>query len=89
MIDPENMMEKLAQLGLLGSTEDPDSQGHWRSNLGSGQVLVFGPHPSPPGWFWVVYEGAAALSSGDEPGADAMAEHVRREMEERGRIYHG
>jgi len=50
---------------------------------------VSGPHPSPPGWFWVVYEGAAALSFGDEPGADAMAEHVRRETEERGRIYHG
>jgi hypothetical protein len=90
MIDRENMMGKLAQLGLLGSTEDPDSQGHWRTNLGDGQVLVYGPHPSPPGWFWVVYDGdGGALSSGDEPGADAMAEHVRREMEERGRIYNG
>jgi hypothetical protein len=89
MIDPQNMMGKLAQLGLLGVTQDPDSQGHWRTDLGSGQTLVYGPNPSPPDWFWVIYDGAAALSSGDEPSADAMAEHVRREMEARGRLYHG
>jgi hypothetical protein len=76
MIDRENMMGKLALRGLLGTTEDPDSQGHWRTNLGSGQVLVYGPHPSPPGWFWVVYDGAAAISSGDEPDVAAMADHV-------------
>jgi hypothetical protein len=89
MIDPQNMMSRLAQFGLLGLTQDPDSQGHWRTDLGGGQVLVYGPHPDSPGWFWAVYDGAASVDSGDEPGPDAMAEHVRREMEERGRIYHG
>lgn len=83
MIDPENMMGKLAALGLLGATQDPDSQGHWRTDLGSGQALVYGPHPSPPGWFWVVYDVAgAALSCGDEPEAEAMAEHVRTALGE-------
>lgn len=89
MIDPENMMSKLAHHGLLGLTQDPDDQGHWRTDLGNGQTLVYGQNPSPPSWFWVIYDGAAAIDSGDEPGADAMAEHVSREMEARGRIYHG
>lgn len=89
MIDPHNMMSRLAHHGLLGATQDPDDQGHWRTNLGGGQVLVYGPHPDGPGWFWAVYEGAACTDSGDEADADAMAEYVRREMEKRGRIYHG
>lgn len=89
MIDHENMMAKLADRGLLGATQDPDDQGHWRTSLGDGQVLVYGPNPSPPSWFWIVYEGAASIDSGDEPSADDMAEHVRREMEARGQIWHG
>lgn len=89
MIDPQNMMSRLAQHGLLGLTQDPDDQGHWRTDLGNGQDLVYGPHPSGPGWFWAVYEGPDTVDAGDEPDADAMAEHVRREMEKRGRIYHG
>jgi hypothetical protein len=89
MIDPENMMSKLAKFGLLGLTQDPDGQGHWRTDLGNGQVLVYGPNPDPPSWFWVIYDGAASVASGDEPGADAMAEHVRREQEKRGRLLRG
>ena len=82
-----DLTHKLGEALCLGHTSGPDKLGVWRTDLGTGRVLVFWPSPDGVGWY--MDADGRGEATGSALGDDAMVKVVRDKLEAAGRIYHG